>query len=158
MTSQSGTSQTETSQRRTALAPAASLSHLAVNVSDLARSRAFYEQVLGFELFQDKSDDAKLPRLFGHIGGVAVELLLLREPAVDVPPRPRQLGLAGMVFRVENLDAACARLSALGLVKVDRPKMFDGAKVLYVADPDGSFFELIELPGGAARPADVWSD
>lgn len=146
-----------TSIRMAALAPAASLSHLAVNVSDLARSRAFYEQVLGFEAFLDKSTDAKLPRIFGHIGGVAVELLLVREPVVDVPPRPRQLGLAGMVFRVEDLEGACARLYSRGLIKVDRPKMFEGAKVLYVADPDGSFFELIEFPGMATQPADVWA-
>lgn len=146
------------STRKDVLAPAISLSHLAVNVSDLARSRDFYRQVLGFEVFLDKSADTKLPRIFGHIGGMAVELLLVREPVVDVPPRPRQLGLAGMVFRVEDLDAACAKLFALGIVKVERPRMFEGAKVLYVADPDGSFFELIEFPGGATGPAEIWSD
>ncbi len=146
-----------TAQRDVAIAPALSLSHLAVNVSSLARSRSFYEEVLGFEVFLDKSDDPKLPRIFGHIGGIAVELLLVREPAADAPPRPRQLGLAGMVFRVHDLDSACARLYSRGLVKVERPKMFEGAKVLYVADPDGSFFELIEFPGDATRPADIWA-
>jgi len=143
---------------KTPLAPAVSLSHLAVNVSDLERSRRFYADVLGFGTFLDKSTDPKLPRIFGHIAGVAVELILVSAPSVDVPPRPRQLGLAGMVFRIDDLDAVCGKLHAAGLIKVDRPKLFEGAKVVYVADPDGSFFELIEFPGNAKGPADLWAD
>ena len=140
------------------LAPVTSLSHLAVNVSDLERSRRFYAQVLGFETFLDKSTDANLPRIFGRIAGVAVELILVRAPVLDVPPRPRQLGLAGMVFRVDDLDAICARLHSEEIIRVARPKTFEGAKVVYVADPDGSFFELIEFPGDAKGPAEFWAE
>ncbi|OJY35751.1 MAG: hypothetical protein BGP06_07145 [Rhizobiales bacterium 65-9] len=145
-----------TSDRTQPLAPAASLSHLAVNVSDLARARAFYEAVLGFKVFLDKSDDPKLPRIFGRISNAAVELILVKDPAPDAPPRPRQLGLAGMVFRVQDLDGICERLFTSGIVKVQHPKMFEGAKVLYVADPDGSFFELIEFPGDIQTPDEMW--
>lgn len=137
---------------RLALAKVRGLSHLAVGVRDLARSAAFYAEVLGFTIFRDESADRRAPRLFGLVGGVTLELV---QTPVDAPSPPAGLrtGPLGMAFSVSNLDEACAALHAAGRVRVAIPKTIPGARLLYVADPDGNAFELIEFANGAASPA-----
>ena len=124
-----------------------SLSHLAVYVRDLDISHDFYAKVLGFAITLDEREHSRHPRIFGTIGPVTVELMKCRsEP--DGPQPPPQLGLAGMAFRVDDLEAACAALHEAGHTKLKSPKSIGRLKMLFAQDPDGSFFELVEyLPG-----------
>ncbi|MDP3747377.1 MAG: VOC family protein [Phenylobacterium sp.] len=128
------------------------LSHLAIGVGDLSKSAAFYRDVLGLEVFRDESQDARAPRVFGLVAGITLELVQVSGPGAAA--KGLRTGFFGMAFAVADLDAVCAKLHAAGLVKVTSPKAIgDGVRILYVADPDGSYFELIEFPNGALSPA-----
>jgi catechol 2,3-dioxygenase-like lactoylglutathione lyase family enzyme len=139
-------------------APVASpkgFSHLAIRVTDLGRSVEFYSRVLGFDVFDDLRDDPRLPRVFGTIAGTAVELVKTNaseRPAggADHPP-----GLAAFAFAVEDMDATFASLKAQGLVTGEGPQEMGRAKLVWLRDPDGTMFELIELPRKAASMAEL---
>jgi len=115
-------------------------SHLAIRVTDLDRSVAFYSRVLGFDVFDDLRDDPRLPRVFGTIGSTAVELLKTKAsgPAAPADGAGNPPGLAAFAFAVEDMDATFAAL-----------------KLAWVRDPDGTMFELIELPRKAASMAEL---
>ncbi|MGD0143674.1 MAG: VOC family protein [Rhizomicrobium sp.] len=132
-------------------------SHLAIRVTDLGRSVAFYSRVLGFDVFDDLRDDPRLPRVFGTIGGTAVELVKTtnsqRAAPADGAGNPP--GLAAFAFAVEDMDATFAALKAQGLVTGDTAQEMGRAKLVWVRDPDGTMFELIELPRKAASMAEL---
>ena len=132
-------------------------SHLAIRVTDLDRSVDFYSRVLGFDVFDDLRHDPRLPRVFGTIAGAAVELVKTssseRAGAADGGARPP--GLAAFAFAVDDMDAAFAALKAQGLVTGDAAQEMGRAKLVWVRDPDGTMFELIELPRNAASMAEL---
>jgi len=139
------------------LAPPKGFSHLAIRVTDLDRSVAFYSRVLGFDVFDDLRDDPRLPRVFGTIAGTAVELVKTasskRAGAADGADRPP--GLAAFAFSVEDMDTTFAALKAQGLVTGETAQEMGRAKLVWVRDPDGTMFELIELPRKAASMAEL---
>jgi catechol 2,3-dioxygenase-like lactoylglutathione lyase family enzyme len=141
----------------TPLASPKGFSHLAIRVTDLDRSVAFYSRVLGFDVFDDLRDDPRLPRVFGTIAGTAVELVKTasseRAGAADGANRPA--GLAAFAFAVEDMDTTFAALKAQGLVTGDTAQEMGRAKLVWVRDPDGTMFELIELPRKAASMAEL---
>jgi catechol 2,3-dioxygenase-like lactoylglutathione lyase family enzyme len=147
----------ETFLTATPLASPKGFSHLAIRVTDLARSVEFYSRVLGFDVFDDLRDDPRLPRVFGTIGGTAVELVRTNssQPARPAGETDRPPGLAAFAFAVEDMDATFASLKAQGLVTGDGPQEMGRAKLVWLRDPDGTMFELIELPRKAASMAEL---
>jgi lactoylglutathione lyase len=130
-------------------------SHLAIRVTDLARSVEFYSHVLGFDVFDDLRDDPRLPRVFGTIGGTAVELVKTNSSERPADGADRPPGLAAFAFAVEDMDATFASLKAQSLATGDGPQEMGRAKLVWVRDPDGTMFELIELPRKAASMAEL---
>jgi lactoylglutathione lyase len=133
------------------------LSHLAIRVSDLDRSVEFYTRTFGFDVFDDLRNDPHLPRVFGVIGGAAIELVKTKsaeraKPAMDGANPP---GLAAFAFAVDDMEATFAALKAEGLVKGEKPEEIGRAKLAWVTDPDGTMFEVIELPRKAASMAEL---
>jgi catechol 2,3-dioxygenase-like lactoylglutathione lyase family enzyme len=130
------------------IAAGVALSHATLEVAELARSIDFYAEVLGFEIFHDGRCDPRRPSVKGMIGDVCLELeqgAAAPHPSVrrpfGVPP-----GAPSLSFAVSNLDAAFARLTALGLVGVERPSARRGIRLFYVFDPGGQTVELIQFP------------
>lgn len=137
----------------TPVATVKGLSHIAIRVTDLDRSVEFYTHVLGFDVFDDLRHDPKLPRVFGVIGGTAIELVKLdgKSPRAEGNPP----GLAAFALTVEDMDATFASLKAHGIVNVDKPEEIGRARLVWLRDPDGTMFELIELPRRAATMAEL---
>ena len=146
------------------MAPA--FSHFGICVSDLARSLRFYCEGLGFEeaeSYRIGDDFAPLMEL-EHVDvrsqyirrdGLSIELLAYDAPETLGPASRRpvnQLGLTHLSFRVDDVDAAAARLRALGgsVHPQTRTTLPMGSAVLdfvYCTDPDGTRIELMHLPG-----------
>ncbi len=145
----------------------ARLFHVNVNCSDLERSRRFYTEALGlsegarttpdeaqpgtaFGLDRARWDASILLGAHGFEGG-AIDLLEWHEPRpVGAPPaRVTQTGFQRLGFRVPDLDATTARVTALGGKAWSEPfahALDDGGaiRLVLVEDPDGIAIELIE--------------
>ncbi len=134
----------------------ARVNHVGLCVTDLDRSRRFYEAVLGFtfqrELEIPDEFAADLLRVPTPVGlraaylerdGWVLELILFDRPGND-PARERSFtepGLTHVSFTVEDLPAARAAVVSHGGEVLDDTEMF-GVAVM-VRDPDGQLLELL---------------
>jgi lactoylglutathione lyase len=132
-------------------------SHVGVCCSDLERSTAFYEQVLGFEqvFTMEMSvpetmevDGTFLSRMLRR-GDMRLELLqwLSASPAGDGSRRSMlERGLTHLAFRVDSYDDLFARVEEHGGTVHGQTlsSVADGAvQLVYVTDPDGVRLELM---------------
>jgi len=121
--------------------------HTALISSDVRRTCAFYQDVLGFplvEMFENRDLPGSTHFFFdlGHGNTIAFFDL----PGVDPGPYAEVLGglhhLAISITK-ENWDAARARLDASGV-----EYMVESGSSIYFRDPDGARLELIHDPLG----------
>ena len=141
-------------------------SHVGLCVSDLARSRRFYCEGLGFSealrLEFAGGPSATLLDLPGvdfaavylRRDGLLLELLHYTAPAATGDRAARAmnaLGLTHLSLRVAGVDAIAERLVALGGRALEHTRIHNpalGARAIFVLDPDGTRIELFE----SARP------
>lgn len=130
--------------------------HVGLNVTDLARSTAFYRGVFGFEVLGEQTDGDRRFAFLGLDGDLAVTLWQQSsgEFATD---RPGLHHLAFLVPDVEAVRAAEARVRALG-----GPLFHDGVVPhgegaasggIFFADPDGVRLEIYAPSGADVAPA-----
>jgi catechol 2,3-dioxygenase-like lactoylglutathione lyase family enzyme len=133
------------------------VNHLGHGVTDLARARRFYEEVLGFEFWREISppDDssARLLGLRPPLGmtacylrrdGFVLELLHFSDAAHRHAPRRRALdepGLTHLSFSCD-VDATCARAVELGGEVLADTNI---GVAVFIRDPDGQLIELLPL-------------
>ncbi|KRG37815.1 glyoxalase [Stenotrophomonas panacihumi] len=118
--------------------------HVAIIASDYPRSRHFYTEILGLrvihEVYRDTRHSWKLDLALPD--GSQVELFSFPAPPPR-PSRPEAQGLRHLAFRVDDLDAAVARLTAAGVacesIRVDE---YTGKRFTFFADPDDLPLEL----------------
>jgi catechol 2,3-dioxygenase-like lactoylglutathione lyase family enzyme len=131
--------------------------HVGHCVSDLARSRSFYEHVLGFvferEIAPPDDPSAKLLNLEPPVGmtacylrrdGLVLELLHFgARPTVDRPARVmNELGLTHLSLSVDDVDDTCRRVREHGGDVLDQTNIGVG---IFVRDPDGQLIELLPM-------------
>ena len=119
--------------------------HIAVICSDYEKSKEFYIDKLGFELFgefyrPEQNDYLRMLRQ----GDTVIELFV----RADAPQRvnnPEALGLRHLAFHVEDIEPAVAWLNQRGIetepVRVDP---YNGGRFTFFKDPDGLPLELHE--------------
>lgn len=118
---------------------AKSVHHISFSVSDLERSRRFYEDVLGLE--EIPRPDLGIPGAWYGAGNSEVHLIA-RPDGVDVGKGPASLSpLANhQAFAVEDY-AKCLEFLESREVEVLRTSPERGQ--MWVRDPDGNVIELI---------------
>lgn len=131
--------------------------HVGQCVTDLARSRRFYEEVFGFtfERLLEPPDDpsARLLQLEPPVGmkvaylrrdGLVLELLQFdREGNPAFRPRAmNEPGLTHLSLSVEDLEATADRVRDHGGQVVDETRI-PGA--FFIRDPDGQLVELLPM-------------
>jgi lactoylglutathione lyase len=132
--------------------------HLGHCVTDLTRSRRFYEELLEFQFLReinppdDPSD--KLLRLQSPVGmtacylkrdGFILELLHFSgEGAKPLPARERVMNEPGLTHISVScdIDDICARIGEYGGEVLDDTNIGFG---IFVRDPDGQLIELLPL-------------
>ena len=130
--------------------------HVGHCVSDLDRSRRFYEELLGFTVRRELPvPDGAASHLLGvpePVGLTAVYLerdgfvleLLHFDRSGNAPERDRSFtepGLTHLSFSVDDVAATCARVAELGgEVLVDM-----GGQAVMISDPDGQRIELLPM-------------
>ncbi len=110
--------------------------HVAINVSDVPESVAFYTEVLGGRVRADRPD-------FG-IGGAWIDLGGQQVHLLEAPV-PRNLG-QHFAIRVGDLDATVAELRAKG-VDIADPVDSGPNRQTFLDDPSGNAIELHEVGG-----------
>jgi catechol 2,3-dioxygenase-like lactoylglutathione lyase family enzyme len=116
------------------------IDHVAITVSDLERSIAWYRDVLGLERrFQDAWGD--IPTMM-CAGETCVALFVSERSDEGAVERRELTSLHHIAFRVdgENFEAARHRFRDLGIKF--RPADHAIARSLYIADPDGHRIEI----------------
>jgi catechol 2,3-dioxygenase len=141
--------QQSTQTTSTSIHPDTELGLVALTVADLSRSTAFYQDVLGFELLQEGSEQAVL-------GASGNPLLVLHEKR-DAGPAPTNVtGLTGLYhFAILVPTRADLARSLLHMVESGYP--LGGAsdhlvsEALYLSDPDNNGIEIYR-----DRPREEW--
>lgn len=139
--------------------------HIGLTVSDLERSIAFYQAVLGCRVRERSensgSDVGEVTGITGAAivaadlelpGGGLLELLQYVAPVGErLEQRRNQGGHTHVGYLVEDVDAAYDRLVAYGVMPTSRPvridepgSAWDGVRVFYACDPDGRTIECVE--------------
>lgn len=127
-----------------------SIAHVRLTVTDIERSRRFYESVFGWPVLlevPDNADEATRRQLHFLYGGVIYDLggtlLGLRPVATDRFDEDR-VGLDHIAFRMRNkdeLDSAAAHLDELD-VGHEPVKDIGPSYILEFRDPDNIALEL----------------
>lgn len=137
-------------------------SHLCVAVSAMPPALDFYRGLLGLEVVFDvdldgealetvTARDGAQGRMVGLTipgSGVVVELICFgpgakRRDRAEVAP-----GYTNMSFNVDDLDEAHAGCEAAGAAPGPIAD-FDGVRMFFLHDPDGTPIEIVEFPGDA---------
>ncbi len=124
------------------------LTLITLGVSDLERSRKFYNEVFGWKP-ADHSDDAIV---FYTLNGFSLALFQENALAEDagVPAKGsgfRRITLAHNVGSEAAVDQLFAELESRGAKAIKRPqKVFWGGYSSYISDPDGILWEIAYNP------------
>ncbi|HWC04469.1 MAG TPA: VOC family protein [Methylomirabilota bacterium] len=145
--------------------------HTGFTVSDIERSVAFYQDVLGMRLVRRQTGTAPYLASVTGFEGVRLEIALLQpadggsmlellqyvsHPAPATDRATNRPGNAHLCFKVGDLRAAWAELRDRGVTLVSEPTEITagahaGGWAAYFRDPDGFTLELYQGP--SASPA-----
>ena len=122
------------------------LHHIAIICSDYEKSKAFYTDILGFEIrrevYRSERKSWKLDLALG--GQYLIELFSFPDPPLR-PSRPEARGLRHLAFAVPDIDKSVAALKAYGVsVEPIRVDEFTGRRFTFFSDPDDLPLELYE--------------
>jgi glyoxylase I family protein len=113
------------------------LSHIILTVSDLDRSRKFYNDLLGFQVQDIQFEGGRM--FFFTVGGVSIWFLVHKQ----TPPGDRfsefRIGLDHLSFKAtteDELKAMADKLIAAGVDTKGVETFFSGNKYIAFRDPD----------------------
>ena len=130
--------------------PTTSIAHVRLTVTDIERSRHFYDSVFGWPVLVEvpTGADAATRQALGFLyGGVIYDLggaLIGLRPVADDKFHEDRCGLDHLAFRLANrdeLDSAAAHLDELG-IDHEPIKDIGPAYILEFRDPDNIALEL----------------
>jgi catechol 2,3-dioxygenase-like lactoylglutathione lyase family enzyme len=126
------------------------LRHVAFRVTDLARSRAFYEQLLGMNVVWEP--DADNLYLSSGTDNLALHQIAPGELASYQPPKPQLLDHIGVILddpgAVDRMYQNIApKIVSMGGAIAKAPTQHrDGSYSFYFSDPDGNVIQALYEP------------
>lgn len=142
--------------------------HVALGVTEIARSLAFYRDLLGFAVVRETTFvGAASGRALGVSGDAFDAVLLVRDGvrlelvrrvgAVSGDEVVQTTCLSHLALAVDDLAATLHSLRARGVTSVPETLTEHAAGVLscLIRDPDGLAIALYQAPAGVASPWDV---
>jgi catechol 2,3-dioxygenase-like lactoylglutathione lyase family enzyme len=131
--------------------PINTLDHYSIRTADLAATRNFYVDVMGFEV--GPRPDFPFPGVWLYQGGIAVVHVIEIDPADSAGLQDylgdrsaKEGGGSGMIdhvaFAATDIDAIRTRITASGLVFRERQVPAMRLRQIFVNDPSGITIEL----------------
>ena len=137
--------------------------HTGITVSNLERSLAFWQGVLGFELSHRAHHAGALASEVTGVPGAEISLAVLKGYGHKIELleyhapadrkrgdlRPCDVGSVHVALLVDDLDAMLERIATSGWQAAGEPQTLKtgpnaGKRVVYVRDPDGATIELMQ--------------
>ena len=143
--------------------------HTGITVSNLERSLAFWQDVLGFELSHTAHQTGEMASEITGVKGAEIKLAVVKAPGghkielleylaplerkSDGDLRPCYVGFVHVALIVEDLDAILRAIKASGWKAAGNPQTLrsgpnTGKRVVYVRDPDGTTIEFMQALRG----------
>jgi glyoxylase I family protein len=117
--------------------------HLGLAANDANALKNWYVNVLGAGLVMELSSSP--PAYLLNLGGTWIEIYSAESSAGS--PGNRVAGWRHLALRVENIEAARARLSVAGVPFTEPVKPAGGAgRIQFFCDPEGNLLHLVERP------------
>jgi catechol 2,3-dioxygenase-like lactoylglutathione lyase family enzyme len=142
--------------------------HTGITVSNLERSLAFWQDVLGFELSHRAHHSGDLASEVTGVPGAEISIAVLKGYGHKIelleyraPPdrkhidlRPCDVGSVHIALTVDNLDPVLSAIATSGWKAVGKPQTLQsgpnaGKRVAYVRDLDGTTIEFMQPPSAA---------
>ena len=140
--------------------------HTGITVSNLERSLAFWQDVLGFELSHRAHQTGDMASEITGVAGAEIKLAVVKAPGGHkielleylAPPdrqhvdlRPCDVGSVHVALLVDDLDAVLNAIAASGWKAAGKPQTLQsgpnaGKRVIYVRDLDGTTIEFMQAP------------
>jgi catechol-2,3-dioxygenase len=118
------------------------LNHLVLYVRDAQRARAFYQDVLGFEVVESMGEQAVFLRANGSDNHHDLGLFGIG-PQAAPPTRGEQVGMYHAAWEVATItDLASAREALLAAGALTGESDHGNSLSLYAQDPDGNELEV----------------
>ena len=122
------------------------LTFITLGIADLAKSKAFYSEVLGWKPFQDNGGIV-MYKLNGMILSLFPQHELMEDAHVSNDGKGSRFTLAQCLGSTDEVDALFADLKKKGVTITKEPvKVFWGGYSGYFADPDGHLWEIAHNP------------
>ena len=119
--------------------------HIAVICSDYEKSKEFYIDKLGFELYREfyRPEQNDYLRMLRQ-GDTVIELFVRSDAPLRVN-NPEALGLRHLAFHVDNVEETVAWLRESGIEPEPiREDPYNGGRFTFIKDPDGLPLEFHE--------------
>ncbi len=139
--------------------------HTGQVVTDLERSKRFYQEVLGFEFWYEitppEDMSGKLMMVEPPLGftasyltldGLVLELLHFADAGAQAPYRARTMnepGLTHLSISVDDVRATAEKAAQHGATIIEES---DVGAALFIRDPDGQLLELLPTAYRASLP------
>jgi catechol 2,3-dioxygenase-like lactoylglutathione lyase family enzyme len=127
------------------LKPAKDSVDLGIFVSDIKKSLAFYQGLLGLEKTEElQTGFGTLHRL--KVGTSDIKLMDPKKvPPAGVIGLEKQLGFRYITFVIKGLTELCAALKDKGVeFTIPETQIRPGTRIAMVKDPDGNIIEFVE--------------
>ena len=124
------------------------IGHVLLRVGDVKRSKAFYRDLLGFEVVEEDPEHGGVFMSLGEYGHT-LDLVPAESPTTVQPTTPSRVGVHHIAFQVDSYEALKDAYFALQESGVEITRSIDhvSQQSIYFRDPDGNGLEIYyELP------------